>query len=174
METRVITLQYNDELGCFPEEQVQTAIEGRRVAHISSHFFVYENTPRMSIVLLLGDPAKAGVDPVSESQAKDRADPTVVLDETEKEMFEALRSWRLQAAQKLQVPSYVIAHNKQLVRIAKAKPRTMGELREDANLSEKFCNTYGDQVLEVVAAAHVGGVAGERDSGHWWNIGRRG
>lgn len=174
METRVITLQYSDELGCFPEEQVQTAIEGRRVVHIGSHFFVYENTPRMSIVLLLGDPAKAGVDSGSESQAKDRATPTVVLDETEKEMFEALRSWRLQAAQKLQVPSYVIAHNKQLVRIAKAKPRTMGELREDANLSEKFCHTYGDQVLEVVAAAHVGGVAGERDSGHWWNIGRRG
>ena len=95
METRVITLQYNDELGCFPEEQVQSAIKGRRVVHISSHFFVHENTPRMSIVLLLGDPAKAGVDPVSESQAKDRADPTVVLDETEKEMFEALRSWRL-------------------------------------------------------------------------------
>ena len=166
METRVITLQYNDELGCFPEEQVQAAIEGRRVVHISSHFFVHENTPRMSIVLLLGDPVKAGVDPVSGSQAKDRGDPTVVLDETEKEMFEALRSWRLQAAQKLQVPSYVIAHNKQLVRIAKAKPRTMGELREDANITEKFCNNYGDQVLKVVAAVDVGGASDERDSGH--------
>ena len=174
METRVITLRYNDELGGFPEEQVQTAIVGRRVLHISSHFFVHENTPRMSIVLLLSDQAKARTDPLSESQTKDRGDLPVELDEDAKKVFEALRKWRQEVAQKLQLPSYVVAHNKQLVRIAKARPRTMVELREDANITEKFCNNYGDQVLEVVAAVDVGGAADERDSGHWWNIGRRG
>lgn len=172
METRVITLRYNEELGGFPEDQVQAAIGGRRVVHISSHYFVHENSPRMSIVLLLDDLAKTGIDPASESQTKGWGDPTVELDETEKNVFEVLRSWRLEVAQKLQVPSYVVAHNKQLVRIAKAKPRTMDELRKNANVSEKFCNSYGDQVLKVVATADGGGGDGEGNPDHWWNIGR--
>ena len=49
------------------------------------------------------------------------------LTEDEKLIYNALRQWRNDKATNLNLPSYVIAHNTQLMTIAKLKPQTLDD-----------------------------------------------
>ena len=171
MQTRIVTLQYSEEIKGFPEDQLQKAMEGRRVLHISNHFFVHGNVPLLSFVLLLQESPDCEINPAGTEAGGSSVDPVADLREDEKKVFEALRAWRSEVARKAEKPAYAIAKNTQLVRIVKAMPRTLGELRLNAKLSDEFCTLNGEQVLSVIATAIGEQEAKASDGKHWWNIG---
>ena len=43
MQTRVITLRYNEALQGFPEEALRAATFGRELLNVTEHFFVHGN-----------------------------------------------------------------------------------------------------------------------------------
>ncbi|MEU3003497.1 DNA helicase RecQ [Streptomyces sp. NPDC007020] len=67
-------------------------------------------------------------------------------------VFEALRAWRGAQAKEQGVPAYVIFHDATLREIATVHPATIGELGGVSGLGEKKLATYGEGVLEVLAA----------------------
>ncbi len=69
------------------------------------------------------------------------------------ELYGALAEWRKQRAKSEEVPAYIVFHNAVLAAIADAKPRSIGELAEVAGVGPTKLERYGDEVLEVVAAA---------------------
>jgi DNA helicase-2/ATP-dependent DNA helicase PcrA len=69
------------------------------------------------------------------------------------ELFGALAEWRKRRAQAEEVPAYVVFHNTVLVAIADAKPRSLGELAAVSGVGPAKLDRYGDEILEVVAAA---------------------
>ena len=96
--------------------------------------------------------AELGLDrrpaPVSSRPAKREA--VVAADP---ELYGALAEWRKQRAKSEEVPAYIVFHNAVLAAIADAKPRSIGELAEVAGVGPTKLERYGDEVLEVVAAA---------------------
>ena len=88
-------------------------------------------------------PAPASSRPVKR-EAVTAADP---------ELYGALAEWRKQRAKSEEVPAYIVFHNAVLAAIADAKPRSIGELAEVAGVGPTKLERYGDEVLEVVAAA---------------------
>jgi DNA helicase II / ATP-dependent DNA helicase PcrA len=69
------------------------------------------------------------------------------------ELFDALAAWRKQRAKVEEVPAYIVFHNSVLAAIADAKPRSLSELATVAGVGPSKLERYGDEVLEVVAAA---------------------
>jgi len=68
------------------------------------------------------------------------------------QLFEKLRSWRMETARLHNVPAYVIFHDSTLRDIAKANPSSLADLRGVSGVGEKKLVTYGEQIVELVTA----------------------
>jgi RecQ family ATP-dependent DNA helicase len=85
-------------------------------------------------------PAKAG-------RAKAAAAPD--LSPADEPLFEALKEWRLRAAEGK--PAYTVAANKTLTAIAAARPQSETALLEISGVGPAFITKYADEVLALVA-----------------------
>jgi ATP-dependent DNA helicase RecQ len=72
------------------------------------------------------------------------------LSKSEMEIFERLRRWRMDTARAHNVAAYIIFGDATLREIAKAKPRSLGELRGVSGVGEKKLASYGDEIVEII------------------------
>jgi ATP-dependent DNA helicase RecQ len=73
------------------------------------------------------------------------------LDPADVPLFETLRQWRAGIAKAQGVPAYVVFGDVTLRGIAASRPGSMGELAGISGVGQKKLDTYGQQVLDVVA-----------------------
>jgi ATP-dependent DNA helicase RecQ len=69
----------------------------------------------------------------------------------EQALFDKLRWWRVETARKHNVPAYVIFHDSTMREIAKAKPASLVELRGVTGVGEKKLESYGAEIVELIA-----------------------
>ncbi|WP_084486006.1 DNA helicase RecQ [Humibacter albus] len=67
-------------------------------------------------------------------------------------LFEALRTWRAAQAKEQGVPAYIVFGDATLRGVASSRPSTLDELAQISGVGAKKLETYGEQVLAVVAA----------------------
>jgi len=67
------------------------------------------------------------------------------------ELFEALRTWRLEVSRSSGVPAYVVFPDATLTSIAGARPRNSRELLKVPGVGPVKIDRFGEKVLEVVA-----------------------
>jgi DNA helicase II / ATP-dependent DNA helicase PcrA len=94
--------------------------------------------------------AELGVETRPLPAARERREAVVPVDP---ELFDALAAWRKQRAKAEEVPAYIVFHNSVLAAIADAKPQSLSELASVAGVGPSKLERYGEDVLEVVAAA---------------------
>ena len=70
----------------------------------------------------------------------------------EQNIFNALRKWRNDAAEKLNWSPFRICHNSHLVAIAKANPQTLEELETVLTFGKSRTDKYGADIMEVLNA----------------------
>ncbi|WP_460523689.1 DNA helicase RecQ [Humibacter antri] len=75
------------------------------------------------------------------------------LPEAAHPLFETLRAWRTEQAKDEGVPAYIVFGDATLRGIASARPSTLAELAQISGVGAKKLETYGEDVLAVVAAA---------------------
>lgn len=75
----------------------------------------------------------------------------ISLSAPQQALFERLRWWRMETARSHNVPAYVIFHDATLREIARAMPVTIDELRQVSGVGEKKLETYGAQIIALVA-----------------------
>ncbi|MEV1064446.1 DNA helicase RecQ [Streptomyces sp. NPDC050263] len=112
-------------------------------------------------VPLRKEPKKPAASKASGSSSSGRSKPKAAAAELPEELlpaFEALRAWRAEQAREQGVPAYVIFHDATLREIATAWPTSVQQLGGISGVGEKKLVTYGEGVLEVLAA--LGGAPG--------------
>lgn len=72
------------------------------------------------------------------------------LTEDEKKIYEALREWRQNRAIQLGLPSYIIAHNSELMAIAKLRPQTLGEFLKIRGFGGQKFAKYGEDIIALL------------------------
>lgn len=65
-------------------------------------------------------------------------------------VFDALRRWRRDRAQRDGVPAYVVFHDSTLAEIASRRPRTLSDLRTVSGIGPAKLDRYGQEVLTVL------------------------
>ena len=73
------------------------------------------------------------------------------LDPGDKDLFEALRTWRTATAKEQDVPAYVVFSNATLQAVAAHRSATLDQLGAISGIGEKKLETYGEAVLAVIA-----------------------
>jgi DNA helicase-2/ATP-dependent DNA helicase PcrA len=95
--------------------------------------------------------AHAGDPPAAEDGLRGTADsPT---EAPAAGLYHALATWRRARAETEEVPPFHVLHNRVLDAIARARPRSHEELAAIPGIGPAKLDRYGDEVLEVVAAA---------------------
>jgi len=67
------------------------------------------------------------------------------------DLFDALKNWRKEVAQKQGLPPYVIMHNRPLLEIASFLPKTKDELALINGIGERKLEKYGDEICRLVS-----------------------
>ena len=75
------------------------------------------------------------------------------LEIAEREVFEALRTWRSSVAKEKTIPPYMVFSDATLVAIVQARPSSTAQLSAVSGVGAKKLDEYGDAVLEVLAEA---------------------
>jgi ATP-dependent DNA helicase RecQ len=81
---------------------------------------------------------------------KRRAGEPLAVSEAELPLFEALRAWRREEAQRQAVPPYVIFHDRTLAAIAKARPASEAALAKIDGVGQAKLARYGAAVLGLL------------------------
>jgi ATP-dependent DNA helicase RecQ len=75
--------------------------------------------------------------------------------EYDRDVFQALRTWRREEAQERNVPPYVIFSDKTLRELARVRPTTLYELRFIYGIGDAKLEAFGSAVIEIVRSTGV-------------------
>ena len=78
-------------------------------------------------------------------------DPRLDLDVTERETFDALRTWRAARARLEGIPPYLIATNKQLAKMITLKATSRTVLSSIEGIGEAKAARYDEEILQLLA-----------------------
>lgn len=81
--------------------------------------------------------------------AKDFAEAN--LSDSEQVIFERLRWWRVETAKAHNTAAFIIFHDTTLREIAKAKPRSLDDLRGVTGVGAKKLESYGEELVKLIA-----------------------
>lgn len=68
----------------------------------------------------------------------------------EKSIFKILKQWLQDKATQLNIPSFMVCHNTELLKISKIKPQTLNELSKIKGFGGQKIAKFGDDILTVL------------------------
>lgn len=94
-------------------------------------------------------------DDLKTERAEKQSDKIAVTSDTEltideKRIFDTLKQWRLDKASELNIPSFMVCHNTELMTVAKVKPQTIDDLLKIKGFGEHKIAKFGDDILAVL------------------------
>jgi len=146
LKLKIFTFRFSESIDGFDDKPLQEFIADKEVIDFSEHFFIYEKTPYLTVLLSYRLPAAD-----EKRKQKSRPDPAKELDEQEKQAYDALRTWRAVRARQEGIPPYMIANNKQLAKMIKLRATTKSALAKVEGIGDAKIAKYGDEILQTIA-----------------------
>ena len=122
MKLRIFTFRFTAASAGFDDTPLREFLADKEVVEYSEHFFEHERTPYLTVVA-----AYRYLAPDEKRAFRRRESPEQDLAPEERVLFDALRAWRAARAQAEGIPPYMIASNRQLVRIVRLKAGTKAD-----------------------------------------------
>jgi ATP-dependent DNA helicase RecQ len=92
----------------------------------------------------------------TQTSGKQFSADAALLDETERYLWEQLRSWRARMAKEHGIPANVIFHDATLRELARQCPKTQDELRQVTGIGARKFDKYGDYLIEILRSCEPG------------------
>ena len=146
MKLKIFTMRFSESVDGFDDGPMQEFIADKEVIEYDEHFFNHDKTPYLTVLLSYRNFA-----PDERRRLNRRNDPRAELDDTEKDIFDALRVWRAARAKQDGMPPYMIANNKQLAKMVKLKAATKTDLGNVNGIGEAKIEKYGEDILRIIA-----------------------
>jgi len=95
-------------------------------------------------------PEAAARKPTAPKQRARQLDKVEVPRDCESPLFQALRTWRREVADRMGVPAFVVYPDRTLIELASIKPRTMDELLEVKGIGPAKARQFGAETLAII------------------------
>jgi superfamily II DNA helicase RecQ len=142
MPVRIFTIPFEPQSEIFSDEEFSRFLLNKQVKRLQPEFFQTDGRAYWTVFVeyeTISGP---------ESNVQDG------LDEGQRLLFQRLREWRAEKAEKEGIPVFIIATNKQLIDVIKRKPNVLEGLREINGFGQKKVDRHGKEILEIVKAFH--------------------
>lgn len=142
MKVKVFTIRLIPEKTLLDQELLNDFLESIEFIKSDTHF-VEEETGYWSVLVHYND-KKEDI----QSLPMHESDLTV----KQLEIYNNLKSWRAQKADRLKVSSFVICYNSELLNIAIKKPRTTSELKTIKGFGDLKSQKHGEEIITILNA----------------------
>jgi len=139
-------MRFSESVDGFDDSPMQEFISDKEVIEYTEHFFIHDKTPYLTVLL-----SYRNIAPNERRKLNQRNDPRAELDDAEKEIFDALRTWRAARAKQDGMPPYMIANNKQFAKMVSLKAATKADLDKVSGIGEAKIDKYGEDILRIIA-----------------------
>lgn len=144
---RIFTIKFDTEQGIFQDEVVNDFILNKKITEIKKEFFILKKIPYWSILI--------DYEEILEKQYLTKDKKTVIkekkgMNEWQKILFEKLREWRKNRADKDGVPVYIIATNSEIKEIIDTTADSIEKLRNIKGFGKKKIENYGKEIISIV------------------------
>lgn len=70
----------------------------------------------------------------------------------QKTIYEELKNWRFQKSLDMNIPSYMVCHNSELLNVVVKQPKTLSDLRRIKGFGELKVENHGEEILKIINA----------------------
>jgi ATP-dependent DNA helicase RecQ len=95
-------------------------------------------------------PVKAGKKPEKKPEKKKKTSMPDLLRAEDMPLWEKLRALRLSISRELNIPPFVVFHDRTLAEMVEVKPTTREALLQITGIGEHKAQQYGEQFLELL------------------------
>ncbi len=139
---KIITIPYDRTAKGFDDELLNRFIVNKHVKHHQAVFFMDAGDPYWTVFI--------EYEPILEK--KPSSPPPEPLSKEQQALYDRLRGWRKERADKDGVPVYVVATNKELVAVAMAAPKSPEALKAINGFGQGKVAKYGEEITALVSA----------------------
>lgn len=138
MPVRIFTITFDPQHEVFQDEELRAFLLNKRVNTLHPEFFQANGKAYWSVfteyeTVLSADPQKNDG-----------------LNAPQKLLYQRLREWRKETAEKEGIPAYIIANNSQIAEVVMRAPRSLEALRQIHGFGKKKVERYGKTILEII------------------------
>ena len=147
---KAFTLAYKPETG-FDDGPLEAFCADHAVHEVFEHFAVVDG--HLVWGVLVRYRPRAPAPEAVRAFDSHRPDPRDDLQEADRVVYEALRTWRKQRSQSDGVPVYAVFRNATLAEVARTRPTTLAALATVRGVGDAKAQRFGEEVLAVVGLA---------------------
>ena len=149
MKVRLFTIRMVADQLAEDENQLNGFLESIEFVKSDTHF-VESKSSYWSVLIHYKEKGKS---PLVEKSALERNEVVEHnLNESQKLIYETLKTWRADKAQNLKIPSYTICHNSEILNAILREAKTPSDLRTIKGFGELKVEKYGGEILAVLNA----------------------
>ena len=147
MKLKVFTLLLDAKSGEFDDRAMEQFLAERVVMSVWEHFVVIDGHPVWSVMVGY----KEGEPFTGRLQKRDGVvDYRSTLSAAERQLYDGIRRWRNEAANRQGKPPYVLLTNQQVVEIVKRRPQTKQALGEVKGVGASRVESIGEELLTLL------------------------
>jgi len=137
MKFRIITIPFNKDKETFLEEEINNFCLNKKIKNYRVEFFNSSDKSYWTVFF-------------EYETVIDESKPLIQFSEPEKLLFDKLKEWRKEAAEKKGFPVYIVCNNTELAEVAKNAPKTLEELKNIHGFGKKKIEKYGKEITELI------------------------
>jgi len=138
MDIRILTLPYEDNLEGFNDDIINKFCLNKKIFSIEPKFFENNGKTFWSVAITY------------ETILLEDTIPLKHFDTAQKQLFDKLREWRKQKAEKLGFPVYIICKNTHLEQVVNQKITTIEGLSRLKGFGKAKIKDYGKDITQLV------------------------
>jgi len=134
---RIITIPFNSADNNFPEKELNEFVRNKKGYEYKVEFFRKSNNAFWTVFISY------------EKELTEKTEFKLEFD-WQKKLYEEIRKWRNERAEKEGIPPYLIYTNNQVKEMIINKCLTKGSLKNIDGIGDKKCQEYGEETIEIV------------------------
>lgn len=160
VETKLLTLRYSPELGGIDDAPLRALGREYEIVSLREHFFIAQDLPHLLCIVTCRRRAAAQTaraapttPTATEASKRSSADPPPDLTDEQRRLYDAVRTWRADQAERAGVPRYVVLTNRDVEALVRRRPTSLGGLRKIPGIGEAKVTQYGEALLALLRPA---------------------
>jgi len=153
MKLKLLALRLDPAAGVFDDTALADFQEGREIIDVSDYLFNYEGLPTLALLIRYRDIEEDFLRPTTDQNT--RKDWRSDLGPDERNLYDALRNWRLDRSSRDGLPKYMVLTNRQMAAIATTRPSSLTDLHGIAGIGDAKVGSYGEDILALVKASLI-------------------
>jgi superfamily II DNA helicase RecQ len=141
MPFHIITTRFDPKTETFKMDDIHAFETNKHIRYKQVSFFEHDKEHYWSVFF--------EYEILSKHPDKDQKE-TEKLDDDQRPVYEKLKQWRNEAAQKEGIPPYMIAKNKDILFMVESRITTHEALRQIKGFGDRKMEKYGQDILEIL------------------------